>query len=76
VYAIGYVASAKTVNVTCLATAPSITVTSINCWIVLFSRDTPAFDGDMTWNDLKLEVAWNCLYVSKYTSRGILAKIS
>jgi len=34
-------------------------VTSVNGWIVLFSRDTPAFDGDMTWNDL--EVTWNYL---------------
>jgi len=60
---LGYEAPTTTVTLTfptepdVTVTSPDVTVTSVNGWIVLFSRDTPVFQGDRTWNDL--EVTWN-----------------
>jgi len=51
---LGYVASTTIVDLT-FPTAPDVTVASVNGWIVLFSRDTPDFDGDRTWNELDIE---------------------
>ena len=49
-HVLGYVAPTTTVTLT-FANAPDVTVTSVNGWIVLFSRDTAAWNGDKTWNE-------------------------